>query len=263
MGDGLSLRGIEKFLVDKENFNISVLDCVTSTNALLKREAAENAEEGRIIIAESQTEGRGRFVRKFHSPKNCGIYMSILLKPKIKAEDSVMITAAAAAAVADSIEAITQADAQIKWVNDVLLNEKKVCGILTEGLIDVRSGGFSWVVLGIGINAYEPEEGYPSDISNIAGAVFEKRGDNLRNELTAEVINRFWSYYLHLSEKSFYASYKKRMMVLGREINVIRNDDIIAARAINIDENCRLLVEYENREREYLSSGEISIKIKK
>lgn len=260
MTDNFSVEGIKKFLRYKDIFNISVFESVTSTNALLKQEA-DKEKEGRIIIAESQTAGRGRFTRYFHSPKNCGIYMSILFKPDFPAESSVLITAAAAAAVAEAIEALTEKKAQIKWVNDVLINGKKVCGILTEGGINVKTGGFDWAIVGIGINAYEPKGGYPEEIADIAGAVFDSYNEDLRSGLAAEVINRFWDYYLSLSEKTFYKTYKERMAVLERQINVIKNDAVESAQAIDIDDNCRLLVEYKNGEREYLSSGEISIKL--
>ncbi len=259
MRDKLSALEIEKYLKTKDKFNISVLDSVTSTNALLKQEA-EKLSEGRVIIADSQTMGRGRFKRVFHSPKGCGIYMSILIKPEFTAETSVLITSASALAAAEAVENLTSKKSQIKWVNDVLIDRKKVCGILTEGIINAKTGKIESSIVGIGINAYEPEEGYPEEISNIAGAVFKSREENLRNKLAAEVINRFWNYYISLNKKTFLEGYKSRMAVIGEDINVIKGDKIIKAQALDIDDNCRLKVKYQNGETEYLSSGEISIK---
>lgn len=260
MADNFSIDRIKKFLKDKDVFNISVFETVTSTNAILKQEA-EKANEGRIIIAESQTAGRGRFTRIFHSPKKCGIYMSILLKPDFAAENAVLITAAAAAAVAEAIEKLTHKKTQIKWVNDVLIDSKKVCGILTEGSINAKSGNLDWAIVGIGINAFMPQNGYPDEIANIAGAVFDSYNEDLLDKITAQIINIFWDYYLSLSDKTFYKGYKERMGVLSKEINVLKGDAVKTAKAIDIDDNCRLLVEYQNGEREYLSSGEISIKL--
>ena len=260
MQDILSLNGIKRYLKNSDNYNITILDSVSSTNAFLKQTAFSD-NEGKVIIALSQTEGRGRFKRHFHSPENCGIYMSILLKPKIPAENAVLITAAAACAVAEAAEDLSGRKADIKWVNDVLIENKKICGILTEGSIDVNSGNLNWAVLGIGINAYLPENGYPEEIKNIAESVFDTEKEDLKNQLTANILDRFWNYYLSLEEKTFLEAYKKRSFFLGNQINVIKNDISVPAKALDIDDNCHLLVEYQNGEREYLSSGEISIKL--
>lgn len=260
MTDILSADGINKYLKHSDVINIEILDCVSSTNKLLKETAAQD-NEGKVIIALEQTAGRGRFLRKFYSPNGCGIYMSILLKPKISAHKAVLITAAAAAAVADSAEYLTEKKTGIKWVNDVLIDHKKVCGILTEGSVNTDTGDFNWAVLGIGINAYMPDGGYPDDIKDIASAVFEKKEQDFKNRLAAQVLDRFWDYYLSLEEKTFLDSYKKRSFILGKPITVIKNENSTPAKAIDIDDNCRLLVEYQNGQREYLSSGEISIRI--
>lgn len=259
--DKLSAKTIKEYL-KYSNLDVSVFESVTSTNTLLKEQANEE-KEGKIIIADSQTSGRGRLTRSFYSPEGCGIYMSILLKPTLSPENSVLITAAAASAVAKAVENLTHKKADIKWVNDVLLNEKKVCGILTEGSINVKTGAFDWAVVGIGINAYKPQNGYPEDIKDIAGAVFHEKADAFRNRLAAEIINLFWEYYLRLSEKSFLASYKNHSIAIGKQIDVIKGESVLTATALDIDDNCRLLVRYENGETEYISSGEISIKLKK
>ena len=116
---------------------INVERTVTSTNILRKEKAALGAPEGTVLIASSQTSGRGRFARKFYSPENSGIYMSILLRPRMPAENAVLITTAAAAAVAVAAENLSGKKTEIKWVNDVLINGKKICGILTEAALDV------------------------------------------------------------------------------------------------------------------------------
>lgn len=260
MGDFLSKCEIEKQLNNRCLFDISVLKSATSTNALLKKEALKS-KEGKIIIACSQTEGRGRFERKFHSPDDCGIYMSILLKPDLAAEKSVLITAAAATAVAEVTERLSHKKTDIKWVNDVLIGGKKFCGILCEGAINVKNGKFDWVVLGIGINLYAPKNGYPEEISNIAASVFDDNVNELQNRFAAELIDAFWYHYERLSSKSFLGGYKSRLAFLGSDIRILKGEAVTDAKALDIDENCRLLVQYENGEREYLSSGEISIKI--
>lgn len=256
----LSAEKITENIRDNTYINITVLKSVDSTNKYLKAKAVEGAKEGTVIIADTQTGGRGRFTRKFHSPSGCGIYMSILLKPQMPAGNAVLITSAAAVAVAEAIETLCGKDAKIKWVNDVYMNSKKVCGILTEGAIK-PDGDFDWAVLGIGINAFEPENGFDAEIKNIAGAVFDEYRENLRNRIIAEVINRFYRYYNELEKKTFLDEYRKRSFVLGEIVDVVKNEENRKAKALDIDDDCRLLVEYEDKSKEFLSSGEISIRL--
>lgn len=256
----LSAAEIKNFLNDNIYVNITVLESVDSTNKFLKEKAVKGDKEGSVVIADSQTGGRGRFTRKFYSPSGCGIYMSILLKPEISARDAVLITAAAAVAVAEACEMVSGKKAEIKWVNDVYIDKKKVCGILTEGAIK-PDGYFDFAVLGIGINAFLPDGGFADEIKDIAGAVFDKKEENLRNRLIAEVINRFFVYYKELDKKTFLERYKEKSFVTGKEITVIKSEQKQKAVAIGIDDDCRLQVEYEDKSQEYLSSGEISIKL--
>lgn len=245
----------------KYDFDIKVFDEVDSTNNLIKQDAKCGAKEGLVIIADRQTGGHGRFSRKFYSPENCGIYMTLLLRPEFSPENAVLITAAAAVAVSLAIEKLSGKKTNIKWVNDVLIESKKVCGILTEGAIDIKSGKFDFAAVGIGINAYKPDNDFDAEIKNIACAVFDEKNENLRNRLIAEVLNIFWDYYKKLDSKTFYKEYKDRLCFLGQDVNILKNGEIISsAKCIDLDEDCRLLVEYENGEKEYLSSGEISIR---
>lgn len=240
---------------------INVERTVTSTNILLKEKAALGAPEGTVLIASSQTSGRGRFARKFYSPENSGIYMSILLRPRMPAENAVLITTAAAAAVAVAAENLSGKKTEIKWVNDVLINGKKICGILTEAALDVESGSLDYAVLGIGINAYTPSGGFPEEIKNIAGAVFEQKAAGLRNRLAAEVLKSFYGFYSTLEGRGFLEEYRRRSAVIGKRISVISRDGAVFATALGIDENCRLQVKYDDGRTAALSSGEISTKI--
>lgn len=258
--DVLSKKGIKKYL-SNDDYKIEVYESLDSTNALLKGRAQKGENEWTVVIADSQTCGRGRMTRKFYSPKNCGIYMSVLLKPTFPAEKAVLITAAAAVAVSEAIESLSGKETKIKWVNDVFIGNKKVCGILTEGGLNPGNMGFDWAVLGIGINVYTPENGFDDEITDIAAAVFEKRSADLRNRLTAMVLERFRHYYTELENKSFFPEYKKRMLFIGREINVIKGDSIKKARCLDLDSDCRLKVCYPDSTEEYLSSGEISVKL--
>ncbi len=254
----ITTENLKKYL--NLDLNVTVLKTVDSTNKYLKQKAISGEEEGSFVIAEAQTNGRGRFDRKFHSPEGGGIYMSVLLKPELSAEDAVLITAAAAVAVSEACEALSGRKAMIKWVNDIYIDRKKVCGILTEGSIK-PDGCFAWAVLGIGINAFPPKGGFESDIKDIAGAVFDKEEKDIRCRLAAEVLNRFFEYYKNLGEKTFLQKYREKSFVKGKAVRVIRNGEQINATALDIDDKCRLLVEYEDSRREYISSGEISIRL--
>ncbi len=259
----LSKASIDKHLGEfADVFSVEVQKTVDSTNTAVKTKAFQGAPEGTVITAVEQTGGRGRRGRRFFSPAGTGVYFSVLLRPSVRALDATLITTAAAVAVAASIEAVTGAEAKIKWVNDVFVGGKKVCGILTEGAFDMESGGLEYAVLGIGVNIVKPEAGYPAEISNVAGALFDggEPEPETRSRLIAEILKRFWSYYGNLAEKTFLPEYKARSFVIGHDVDVLSGDTSRRAQALDIDDDCRLLVRFEDGSTEALSSGEVSIR---
>ena len=258
--DRLSKREILS-LTKTKNISLIVRNKVGSTNEILKDYAKKGNNEGLVLVADSQTKGRGRFEREFYSPKNSGIYMSLLLKPTLKADESVLITACAAAAVAVAIEKLSNKNTKIKWVNDIYINDRKVCGILTEGSVDSQKQCLDWAVLGIGINVYKPKNDFKDEIKNIAGPVFEKEEKNRKNKLCALVIDEFFEYYNQLEKRSFFEEYKKRIMYIGEKVNVVKSGEILPAKVLSLNEDCSIFVEYEDKTTENLCSGEISIKL--
>ena len=257
----LSLEKINGCLCDElKNIEINIFDEVTSTNTLLK-EQGKNKSEWCTFIASSQTGGKGRLGRSFYSPKESGVYLSVLLKPDLEIEKAILITTATAVAVTRALETLGCKNSQIKWVNDIFVNNKKVCGILTESVINTETKKLDFAVLGVGINLVKPQEDFPEDIKEIAGVVFENGNGDLKERFVAEFLNEFYCIYKELNEKSFMNEYREKCFFLGEEITVIQGDSKRKATAISVDENARLEVEYENGEREFLSSGEISIKI--
>lgn len=261
--DMLSAAGIEKYLTDNSGISLTVYKETDSTNTRLRELATEGAPEGTAVIAGMQTGGKGRLGRKFFSPSDTGLYMSILLRPEMTAADAVRITTAAAVAVADAVEKISGRKADIKWVNDVYIDGRKICGILTEAAFSLENGGLDYAVCGIGINVYEPEGGFPEDIKDIAGAVLDTPADDVRNRLAALVLENFMGYYHQLSENSFLQGYRSRLMWRDEDINLILGGKITPAKLIDTDENCRLLVKYEDGTEDTISSGEISIRKRK
>ena len=159
------------------------------------------------------------------------------------------------------MEALSGEPAGIKWVNDVFLRGKKVCGILTEGSFDMESGQFEYAILGAGINVFEPDGGFPAEIREVAGSVLTSPAPDAKNRMIAEYLNRFLPLYRTLGSANTNAEYRKRSFVLGRMVNVISGTGTTPARAIDVDERCRLIVEYEDGRRDALSSGEISVRV--
>ncbi len=244
-------------------FCLDVRHSVTSTNILAKEIAAQGAKEGSVIVAREQTQGRGRMGRSFYSPGSSGIYFTIILRPQLNLEDSLMITTAAAVAVAKAIETIAQVKAEIKWVNDIFVDGKKVCGILTEASINFESGGLEYAVVGIGINISTQD--FPEEISQVAGSVFgdKPKDATTTSQLVAEVLNNLSECMNSLTDKKYLEEYRRRSFLIGQEILVLKGKDTLPAKAIDIDEKARLVVEYENHIIEPLSSGEVSVRIKK
>ncbi len=228
-------------------------DSVTSTNDLLKEKALRGAEEGTVIAALKQTNGRGRQGKAFISDEG-GMYLSILLRPKEINFDTALITSMTAVAVCKAIEKVTRQKTSIKWVNDILINNKKACGILCESFI---CGKDSFVIVGIGLNYFCSE--FDDKIKDIAVNIFKTQDKAKEDRLTQEIINSFFEIY---NSKSFLDDYIKRSIILNKEISFIRSGKKIFARAIDIDNKCRLKVKYTDGKQELLSSGEISVNLK-
>lgn len=241
--------------------NILHFDKLESTNKYAKEEAKKGAAENTVIIADTQTQGYGRLNRHFCSPDKSGLYMSIILRPHIKPEECLLITTAAAVAVSNAIEQISNVKTGIKWVNDIYVDKKKVCGILTEtGFSDKAM--LDYAVLGIGVNIYTPEGGFPSEIRNIAGSIFDTpQSNDVRFKLTDLIINEFQAFYRNITDKPHLCSYKEKSLVTGRKITVIRGNEHYQAEVIGIDDDFRLLIKDSNNKIIALESGEISIRM--
>lgn len=260
--DVLSYEGIRPWLAPKnQEIIIKAFKTIGSTNQEAKKMAMDGAIQGTVIISEEQTQGRGRLGRSFYSPANSGIYMSLVLRPKVYANEAVLVTTAASVGVCRAIKEVTDKDTQIKWVNDIYLENKKICGILTEAVTNFETGLVECVIIGIGLNFRQPENNFPEDLKEIVGSLFEKKPDTLtRNHLVAEMINGILELCEDLTNRDFLEEYKKRSMVLGHKIKVHHQNNWSLARAIDISDDGGLIIENENGELEILNSGEISIR---
>ncbi len=241
------------------DISFAIYKTVGSTNTLARQMAEKGSGEKTVVIASEQTQGRGRRGRSFYSPDSSGIYMSILLRPDIAVTDAILVTTCAAVSVCKAIEKVSNKKAEIKWVNDIYLGGKKACGILTEAALNVESGKPEYVVLGIGINLFEGENGFPDDIKDIATAVFDsqKEAEKYKNELVAHILDFFFEYYTRLTDKTFFEEYRNRMFLISKPIKVLANPEYDAV-VLDIDSEFRLKIRLENSEEKLLNSGEVS-----
>ncbi len=249
---------LEQYLNQK--LNIKIFDELDSTNNYLKKLGSSGGKETQLVIAESQTSGRGRMGRSFYSPNGTGVYFSLLLHPDISAEKSLFLTVMAAVSVAETVMKHNKNDVKIKWVNDIYIDGKKVCGILTEGAINSNKM-LDYAVVGIGINVIASENGFPDDIKDIATAIFPgNTEDNIKEKIVADIVNRFFKMY-NGNDNDYVERYKKYSYLTGKEINIISGDTVRPATVIDITDDCHLLVKNENNEIEEISSGDVSVRI--
>ena len=263
--DILSIQGVEKYLNPEHSYiELEILPDIGSTNDYLREKAAQGKGEGYAVVAGAQTRGKGRTGRSFYSPADTGIYLSLLLRPKdCGPAQAVKFTTMAAVAACEAIEKVSHRSPQIKWVNDIYIDGKKVSGILTEASVSLENGSLEYVLLGIGINVYPPEKGFPQELRETAGSVFQERKSDGKNQLTAGFLNRLMEIYTKEETGEYAEEYRKRSMVLGKRIQILTPEGEKGARALEIDKDCRLLVEYEDGNIELLRAGEIRIRPEK
>lgn len=259
--DILSARGIKSRLTGAgKDLSPEVFVTVDSTNTVCLAKAAEGESEGYVAIAGAQTKGRGRRGRGFYSPADTGIYMSILLRPSAYPGTQVLrITAMAAVAVSEAIESLCDKEASIKWVNDIYMDGRKVCGILTEAGPDIEGDSIDCVVVGIGINAYAPKGGFPEEIKDKAGCAFDEQASDMRNRLAAEILSRFMDYYNSDSQAGYIDEYRKRSLVTGKDVEISGHGSRRRAHVLGIDDEFGLIVRYPDGKEDVMRSGEVSI----
>ncbi len=247
------------------------VDTVPSTNEAVKALAREGAPEGVMMVARMQTHGYGRLSRAFFSPPDTGLYMSLLLRPRFPAEKAPLLTHAAALAVRDAIAEISGRDAAIKWVNDVYLDGKKAAGILVESAL-APDGSVAYAVLGIGVNLFSPDCGFPPHLAHVTALFPHERKREyatLRDALIRAILRHFARLYDAFPATDFLDGYRARMLLLGKSVLVYdaltdreKQGKGTPARALDVTESGALLVEYEDGRREALSAGEVTLKTK-
>ena len=260
--DIISEEGIKNYLPDclKGKLTLHVIEETTSTNSDVKEQARAGEKEGFLLIADKQTGGRGRMGRSFFSPAGTGVYMSLLLRPSVKPNETVLITTAAAVSVCRALDELGIKGSSIKWVNDIFLGSKKVCGILTEGGFGT-DGNLDYAVLGVGANIYSPINGFPEELNGIAGNITQDNASDVRNKFIGCFVKHFMELYNDILSRNHLSEYKERSFVIGKEVSFMKGETNYKAIAKDIDENCGLVVEFSDKSTEILNSGEISVTI--
>ena len=237
---------------------IEIFGTLDSTNSYMKRQDLDSLPEGTVVIADGQTRGRGRFGRSFVSPRGDGIYMSVLLKPRVTEEDLRLLTIFCAVAVSRAVHGVCGFEPSVKWVNDITHGGKKFCGILVETVGSIKSGATN-VCAGIGINTGD----VPGEIADIATSLYEITGLAIdRNRLIAEVLNRLWEIVFKLSDadarRSVVSEYRQRFKSTGREVMISEGGSApFAAAVTGISDRGELRVIDKNGNTFEISSGEV------
>ena len=253
---------IEENLSD-DFYKIIVFDTLDSTSTFLKSNNSEY-QDGTVVFAREQTSGKGRLDRKFYSPKDAGLYFSILVKPKIAINQSIYLTVLSAVSVYEAIFEELNIDLGIKWVNDLYLGDKKVCGILAEGAINIDYNNLDYCVIGIGVNLFKPKNGLNEEIKDIATFILDRPYD--LNKVASAILKKFKIHYLDYlnGNYSFINTYKHHQLLIGKTVEVcnLYNDDKYKALVLKVNDDCSLLVEAEGKQVN-LNSGEVRIIINK
>lgn len=248
MEDILTTALIESALKNKTE--VLLLPSVDSTNNEAKRLIKSGRNTELLIVSEEQTAGRGRQGKSFYSPKNTGIYMSLILFFESGSEELLKITTEAAVAVSRAIETLSSKAAKIKWVNDIYIGGKKVCGILCESVKSVD--GKTAVIIGIGVNINTAE--FPESVEN-GGSIGSEIS---RASLVCEITNELYRAVFSGGEVIPY--YRSRSVLTGKRIYFIKDGVKTPATAVDIDDRGGLVVLLENGEKQTLVSGEISVR---
>ena len=233
-----------------------------STNALAKNMAAAGAPQGTVLLADSQSAGRGRLGRSFHSPGGAGLYLSVILRPHCPPAQLMHLTCAVGVAVCDAVEEVLGFRPGIKWVNDLVVGDRKLGGILAEASMDTKTGCVSYAIVGIGINCNQHPADFPNELQNIACSAAMATGTSIdRARLAAAIICHMERMSHSLSQqKDIMARYRHDCVTIGKDVNIIHNDQIREGQALNVEDDGSLLVRFDDGSVRTVNSGDVSVR---
>ena len=238
-------------------------DTIDSTNTKAKELAKAGAPHGTSVLAGHQSAGRGRMGRSFSSHAGVGVYLSVILRPECRPSELMHLTCAVAVAVCQAVEKASGVCPDIKWINDLILQNKKLGGILTEMSIDPATGFIDYAIVGIGINCLQQEGDFPAPLDEIATSLKIATGKQISPAVLAAAMIEALSEMDQrlLTERSaIMAQYKSRCITLNQDIMLVRADTVRYAKAIDLDESGSLLAQFPDGTTEWIQSGEASIR---
>ena len=236
-------------------------EVLDSTNTQIRRMAVSGAPNGTVVLADAQTAGRGRMGRSFHSPASSGIYLSLLLRPDCPAQKLLHLTCAVAVAAADGIEKAVGIRPGIKWTNDLVVDRKKLGGILTELVLNA-TGEVEYAIIGIGINCSQSTEDFPDELQEMATSLSLCTGRPVcREAVIKELLLSLEKLSQTLfSADSLLARYRADCITIGQEVSIIRGEDVEHGTALDVTENGALTVLLRDGTIKTVQSGEVSIR---
>ena len=242
--------------------NLLWFDTIDSTNTHAKALAAAGAPHGTVLIADTQTGGRGRMGRSFLSPGGVGIYMSVILRPNCRAEDLMHLTCAAAVAVCDAVEEVTGLRPGVKWINDLVSGKQKLAGILTEMRVDPQSGLVSYAIVGIGLNCCQTAGDFPPELP-MAASLSMVLGKPIDRSAVAAAMIR----HLHIMDAALFAKkstimdrYRAGCITIGQAVAVHGYDQIRHGTALSVEDDGALTVRFDDGHIQSVSAGEVSVR---
>lgn len=261
--DALTEREIRRhFAPDTNCPDLRCLNEIDSTNSYLKREALLGAPHRTAAVAELQTAGRGRMTRSFQSLAGKGVYLSVLLRPQLPPETLLGVTGMAAVAVCSAVERTAGVRPGIKWTNDLVLNGRKLCGILTEMSIEAETGLAQSLVIGAGVNVKQTAEDFGPELSTIATSLAQEGYPVSRSALAAAMIEEFsrLSDALGGDTASWVDAYRRDCVTLGHPVRLLWTEGQQEAVALDIDDQFGLVVRLPDGTETTVRTGEVSVR---
>ena len=279
--DVLSEQEIRSFLgqIEIVGKDLYCFDEIDSTNTFIKKLSVSGGREGAVAVANCQTAGRGRMDRTFQSPKDKGVYLSVLLQPDMAPEKSLTVPAMAGVAVCNAIERVCGARPGLKWPNDPVLNGRKVCGILTEVSLEGETGTIQFLTVGIGINVSQTDADFSPDVAKMATSlVQELKHPVSRPALAAALIEELDRLYINLKQgnsRDYLEACRRDCVTLGKQVRILSaarrnppeagqdrpsNPDEETVTAIDLDDQFGLIVRDSHGNQRVIRSGEVSVR---
>lgn len=262
VSDALTLREMARYGSCSRD-NIICLETVDSTNSYAKRIATEGAPDGTIVVADCQSAGRGRMSRSFLSPAGQGVYLTVLWRPSLPPEQLLPLTALGAVAVCGAVEKAAGIRPGIKWTNDLVLGNRKICGILTEMALEGETGLVQYVVMGIGVNVHQRASDFPPELSSIASSLDEETGQFVsRPRLAAAMVEELDRLHREAlcDPAAWLTQYRRDCLTLQKQVQLVRGEEREEVFAVDVDDQYGLVVRRQNGETAVIRSGEVSVR---